>query len=291
VSAVANFSRWLDLLLPGGGYVVALAEVYMDESYDGTDEPPYIHVAGYLFRKQKAKEFARAWSNHLTFKKLDYFHMAECAPGNGIFKKLGKQGRIDLGRKLIELTHAYTTFGFAVTVHRADYEQIVGAREGMPDSAYAFALFVAMMRVRDWTEKMNFSGKISYVFEAGHDDKGKADAFMKWMFASERIALNHSYGGHAFLPKETPGLHPADMLAGHGNAEVTRRHDPNRRPVRKDFEALVREQDFAVEYDLPALQGVATSLQIAEERRAEIIRQVEAGERDISDLPPPTPAR
>ena len=192
---------------------------------------------------------------------------------------------IDLVRKLIELTHAYTAFGFAVTVRRADYERLVGPRTGMPESAYAFALFAAMTRVRAWTEKANFNGRISYVFETGHGDRGKASAFMDWMFASARVAANQSYGGHAFLPKVTPGLHPADMLAWHWNAEVTRRHDPNRRPVRADFKALLRDQDFVIEYDLPALQALATSLQISEERRAEIIREVETGKRDISDLP------
>lgn len=285
MSAAGDFSDWLDLLLPRGGYVVALAEVFMDESYDGTDEPPYIHVAGYLFRKQKAKEFSRAWSNYLALKGLAYFHMQECAPGYGIFEKLSKQERIDLGRKLIELTHAYTAFGFAVTVRRADYERLVGPREGMPESAYAFALFAAMQRVRAWTERANFHGRISYVFEAGHGDRGKASVFMSWMFASDRVAENQSYGGHAFLPKETPGLHPADMLAWHWNLEVTRRHDPNRRPMREDFKALLREQDVVIEYDLPTLQALATSLQIAEQRRAEIIREVETGRRDISDLP------
>lgn len=285
--SAAAFADFLDVMLPRGGYAVALAQVYIDESYDGTDEPPYIHVAGYLFRKQKAKEFARVWGNYLKQKGLPYFHMKECAPdpGSGPFK--GRTDRDEIARKLIELTKEYTAFGFAVTVARADYERLGGPREGMPKSAYAFALLAAVLMVRAWTEGANFVGEIAYFFECGHDDQGKADAFMRWMFASDRVKKNNSYGGHAFVPKPTPGLHPADMLAWFWNAEVTRRHDPKRKPPRKDFQALVRDQDVVKEYDLPALQTLAASLQFAEACRAEVIREVETGKRDISDLPSP----
>lgn len=286
MSAGAAFADILDVMLPRGGYAVALAQVYIDESYDGTDEPPFIHIAGYLFRKQKAKEFTATWGSYLKMKGLPYFHMQECAPNPGRGPFEGRSDRDEIVRKLIALTKKFSAFGFAVTVARADYERIGGPRDGMPRSAYVFALFAAMNSIRRWTERANFKGEIAYFFECGHDDRGDAHDFMRWMFSGERVKQNYSYAGHAFVKKATPGLHPADMLAWFWNAEVARRHDPKRKPPRKDFLALVRDQDFVIEYDLPALQGLATALQIAEERRAQVMQEVLTGARDTADLPP-----
>ncbi|MES1158856.1 MAG: hypothetical protein ABUL42_03075, partial [Terricaulis silvestris] len=53
------FEAILDALLPHGGVAVSL-QAYMDES--GTDdESPVLCVAGYVFRKKKAKQFCRRW--------------------------------------------------------------------------------------------------------------------------------------------------------------------------------------------------------------------------------------
>lgn len=236
----------------------------MDESYDGTANSEYIHIAGYLFQKQKAKEFSRVWGNFLRARCLPHFHMADCAHGNDVFAR--RTDCDEIARKLIQLTRQYTQFGFAVSVRQADYAALVAPREGLPQSPYAFALFAAMLRVRAWTERTGFKGEIAYFFEDGHDDKHEADGFMKWMFGSEMVARNSSYAGHTFVEKCTPGLHPADMLAWHWNAEVVRRNDPKRRGVRRDFQALLREQDFVTEYDLKGLQALATALTAAEAR-------------------------
>lgn len=263
----ADASRWLDILLLGGGWIVAFAEVYMDESYVGKADAEHLHVVGYLFRKQGARLFTQEWGRTLKRVGLPYFHMAECAHGTGVFKDMDKSDRIALQTRLIALTHQHTVFGFGVTVNQPAYREIIHGAEGMPESPYAFAAFSALMRIRKWCNQTAFTGSISFMFEAGHEDSGKADDFLKWFFDIDVIAAKNRYGGHAFLPKSTPCLHPADMLAWQWNAEVARRHDPKRRPQRKDFLALVRPQDAVVEYDRKKLLELRAVLDIRKEFR------------------------
>jgi hypothetical protein len=256
----------------GGGVVLVLAEVYLDESYE--EGSPILCVAGYLFWKRKAKKFARDWRAYLDDKGLPYFHMAEVPAaryGRGIFATPELAEEVE--RELIKRTRKATEIGFASTINEDDYAELVQPREGMR-SAYATALLSVMVQVRRWCERTDFNGQIAFVFERGHPHQGDADEFMKWLFASERVTARMRYGGHAFLPKETPCLHPADLLAWQWRLEWNRQLSGKRKHgVRKDLEALVRPHDLHMDWNRSELEILARDMTEAERRRADAIRE------------------
>jgi hypothetical protein len=261
VSAEA-FGRFLDIMLPRGGCAVTFSEVYIDESYDD-QEPPLLVVGGYLSEKRKAADFSRKWAAYLERKGLPYFHMSECAHAAGPFE--GKDCDA-VARELIRRTRASTEFGFAVAINEHDYTELVGPRDGMK-SAYGFALMMCMNHVRNWKERNGFGGPTAFFFEEGHKHQGDAHAWLTWMLKSDALRAAIGYSGHAFLPKPTPGLHPADNLAWHWRLESKRRYQADRIRPRRDFLALRRPTDMLAEVSRQRLEEFAATL-----KRGEIYR-------------------
>ncbi len=260
MGAVADSLRMLDILLPERGCIVAFAEVYMDESYQ--DDSSILCIAGYLFRRQHAKQFAKSWGPYLNKKKgLPHFHMTDCAACQDIFKPLGRVECIEIATRLIAETKKWTTFGFAVTVDRELFETTLAGRHGIADTPYAFALLSAMIMVRNWRKRSGFDGEISYFFEDGHESRDDAEKFLSWIFKSEANRAKYGYRNHAFLPKSTHWLHPADMLAWHWRLEnVRRRTRPRAYPVRKDLLALIRPHDMTMTYDAEEIAGLRAEM-------------------------------
>jgi hypothetical protein len=241
------------------GWVVSF-EVYMDESYEER-KSDVLCIAGYVFRTLRAREFAKEWQPYLRRKGLPYFHMSECAHAQGVFK--GRTDCDEIARKLIGLTRRKAEFAFAVTVDQAAYRQLLEGTFKL-QSCYSFALFEAMVAVRVWMENNNHYQPVSYFFEQGHHSKADADRFMNWVFESESIRQKYRYRNHAFLPKETPWLHPADFLAWSWRLEAGRQRQESRRPPRKDLLAMIRPGDMHIDYNAENLPGLRAAL----ERRA-----------------------
>jgi hypothetical protein len=256
---------------------VALAEVYIDESYDD-EAPPILCLAGYVFRKHKAKEFSRKWAAYLERKGLPYFHMSEAAHiEEGIFK--GNPELADqVERELIRRTREATEIGLAMTINEDDYAELIAPREGMR-SAYAAALLMLMAQVRKWADRTHFNGDIAYFFEAGHKHQKDANSFMTWMFESPRVAAKFRYAGHTFLAKPTPALHPADLLAWQWRLEAKRALDPNRKhPPRRDLQALVRPHDLHIDWTRDDVAIVGAGMLEREYRReAQIALALQTG--------------
>jgi hypothetical protein len=271
LSSAAAFERFLDIMLPGGGCVVTFTEVYIDESYrDGG--PPILCLAGYVYLKDEAAKFSRSWAEYLALKGLPYFHMSECNAKKKNFKD--RTDTDEIGRELIRRIKESTAFGFGVTVNEDDYAKHVQPREGLPMSAYAFALASCMTMVRKWKERSGITGPTAFFFEEGHKSQGEANNFITWLFESERLRRLYGYSGHAFVLKETPGLHPADMLAWHWSLEVMRQHEATRTfPPRQDLIALLRPTDMVQDYTLRDMREMESTLTQSEQERARIIRE------------------
>lgn len=264
------FVRFLDVMLPEGGCAVALAEVYIDESYDDK-EPPILCIAGYIYRKRKAKEFSRDWANYLRRKGLPFFHMAEAAhTKSGIFKDRPDLA-IEVERELIKRTRTMTEIGLATTINEDHYAEFIGPRAGT-HSAYATALLMFMTQVRRWADRTGFDGQIAYFFEAGHKHQNDANVFMTWLFDSDRIATKYRYASHAFVPKATPGLHPADLLAWQWRLEMKRRLEPCRKhAMRADLNALLRDHDVYMNWERDDMAAAGELLLAGERSREQAI--------------------
>ena len=236
---------------------------------------PLLCVAGYVFTKRKAREFGRKWSAYLTRKGLPYFHMSECAHGAGVFKGKDCDG---IARELIRRTRQDAEFGFAVVVNESDYDELIAPHEGLR-SAYAFALAMGVHHVALWRERAGQRGETAFFFENGHRHQTDANGFLTWLLGNEALRSRVGYTSHAFVPKATPALHPADNLAWHWRLEVSRsKVQPRRYPMRGDFKALLRPGDIYAELTRERMVEFSDLLRgQASEREARIKIALETG--------------
>ena len=104
--------RFMDVLLPRGGCVMAFAEMYFDESEDVRHN--LLCVAGYLFKKEKAVALEQKWASILAEAGLTHFHMVEAAHyKKGMFKGWEKPIRVSDDRNR---PYRYSFYG--VVTHR-----------------------------------------------------------------------------------------------------------------------------------------------------------------------------
>ena len=126
---------------------MAVIEAYFDESYADSGEP--LCVAGYGFRKTKARALDKNWKRLLKKYDLPFFRMSACAHHNPPFDRLTKEQCEDVARAAIELIRKYADRGFAVTVDEKDFEARVPP-EGLAvhGGAYEFCVWNCLMGVR-----------------------------------------------------------------------------------------------------------------------------------------------
>lgn len=230
-------------VLPKGGIVVSLVEVYLDES-SADERVPFTTVAGYIFRAEEARKFNTQWDAALKKKGLPYFRMAD---REGLARKHGLEaGDMDvLARKLIKMLRHRSIKGISATVHDEAYEAFFAGREGLP-SAYAFACFCICIHIRRWAKRSGYTGKVAYFFESGDEHQKNANTFLHQLFSSPTAREKYCYGSHSFVGKaDAPALQGGDMLAWH-TAKLYK-NELDGRPVRKDLEALLRPQDSRID--------------------------------------------
>jgi len=257
----------LRLHLPAsGGCVVIEGRAYFDES-GSHDGAPILCVAGYIFRKSEAIKLGHEWRKVLRWKKLPYFHMVECAHGNGVFANLTKAERVEVQTRLIESIKAHAVQGIAVTVDPVEYAAFPGrlrTKPGLYDNAYAFCAQVIMTGVSVFIERNPRVGKMAYFFESGHASRPQADEIMRTMFAQPAIKQQFRYSLHGFVEKaDAPQIQAADLLAWQWYTD--RRHQLEGRPRRKDCASLLELQHTVVHIDSKELDRMANeSIKIAD---------------------------
>jgi hypothetical protein len=114
------FVRFLDVMLPDGGYVVVEVESYFDESGSHKGSPLFC-VAGYIIEKERAIKLTAEWRAVLQEHKLPFFRMSDCAHGNGPFAGMTKQHRVEIEAMMIGIIKRYTAKGLAVTVNSDEF--------------------------------------------------------------------------------------------------------------------------------------------------------------------------
>jgi hypothetical protein len=256
----------LRVLLPGGGYAMIEAQAYFDES-GSHDGAPILCVAGYIFKKSEAIKLGHEWRKVLRWKKLPYFHMVECAHGNGPFANLTKDERVAVQTKLIDAIKRYAIQGVAITVDPAEYATFskrLPFKRGLYDNAYAFCAQVIMAGVSVFIERNPLIGRMAYFFEAGHSSAPQADEIMRTMLAQPAVKHQFRYAAHAFVEKQdAPQIQAADLLAWQWYTD--RRHAAEGRPRRKDCASLLELHHNAVHIDSKELDRITNeSIMIAD---------------------------
>ena len=150
-------SHLIDILLPSGGYVVALFDVFLDESGAFDTKEGILCIAGYVLHSEAAKAMDAEWASVLKDYKIPYFHMVDCAHGAGIFEKLPKERRAQLVKELIALIKKNTIGGFAVMVRKGMFN-LQGA------DPYSFLAQVCLFAATARIKVELLQGDVAYFF-------------------------------------------------------------------------------------------------------------------------------
>jgi hypothetical protein len=245
--------------VPDGGYAMIQAQAFFDES--GSHDGSHIFcLAGYIFRKSQAIKLGHEWRRVLRWKKLPYFHMVDCAHGNGPFSNLTKSERIAVQTKLIDLIKRHSMQGLAITVDPDEYADFF-PRLPMDENwyekdAYGFCAQVIMTGVAEFISRNPMIAAMTYFFEAGHKSATKADKIMEAMVSQPEDKRYLRYAGHRFVEKQkSPQVQAADLLAWQWYTD--RRHELEGRPRRKDCESLLQHFHTVVHIDRKELSRIA----------------------------------
>ncbi|MBR0824906.1 DUF3800 domain-containing protein [Bradyrhizobium manausense] len=209
-------------------------EAYFDESGDLEEESGIFCLSGYFVVTEAARRMQAKWVEALQRRQLAYFHMVDCAHGNGIFAPLSKPERIELVTELIAIIKKYTVEGFSIFASVDSYKTLSEAPDVYSDCAAG-----CVQAVKSFLRMQRVSGNVSYFFEAGHANRSEAYGHIARKLPREidSVVFGSKVG--------TPLLGAADLLAWQSTKYAkdwrypTMRGEKPKRPPRKDFQSLV----------------------------------------------------
>ena len=260
-------SRFLDVLLPRGGYAMESVESFFDESgtHDGAKS---LCVSGFIFDAKNAASLSDEWKVMLAKYDLPYFHMSECAHNVGVYKHLSKNECDLSAREAIALIKKYACYLVCNSIEVAQFPRI--PTDGLFSTAYTFLCWFSFLSVRHWANQKDYSGPIAYVFEAGADSQGEAGRFLEMIGKEPILKQQYRYKSHGFIEKATsPPLQCADILAWHWFTHLRRLDGGD--PIRKDFASLIDIDNASLHFDEAQVDRF---LQRTKENREELCSKV-----------------
>lgn len=226
-----------------------VVHAFFDESGSHAGSP-VLCVAGYAFERRAARLLAKDWAAVLKRYKLPFFHMVDCAHGNGDFASLTLQQRIKVATSLIGIVKKHAAHGFAVSVDVEAYREVMPPW-GPVNSSYAFCARCIIDEMGRWFFKAGFKGKSAYFFEAGHASRSEAEKVVGAVLTNPLHKVNdvhYGYVAHSFILKqESAAVQAADLLAWQWATDV--KHQIAGRARRKDFESLSQSPFRGVHFD------------------------------------------
>ncbi len=249
----------LSALLPFGGYVTVECQSFFDESasHDGA---PVLCVAGLIFRKSEAIKLSREWRKILAWKKLPYFHMVDCAHGNGPFANLSKAERIEVATRMIEIIKRRAIQGLTVTINNLDFMSVMAEYPIAAKSykaPYNFCCHTILAGVGSWIARNPKVAKMAYIFEQGHKNAPQSMKIMDDLFhvPEKRVQYRAISVGYAFIRKdESYALQAADLLAWQWYKD--KKNQLEGRPRRKDCASLLQMHMNAAHLDRDGLVAI-----------------------------------
>ena len=160
-----QFRRLIDILLPGGGYILALWEVYIDESGDESSDSVFV-LGGYLIRSDKAAIMQEKWMRAVRKAGVPYMHMVDCAHGNEKFKGIPKEKRAKLASRCMELIRNYVEVGMCFVMNPPRWGIDSGREE--VENVYGTASMMLVSYFSDYIRRMDTDPKLAIFFEDGH---------------------------------------------------------------------------------------------------------------------------
>ncbi len=192
-----------------GGKVVAALEAYFDESGRASG---LLCVAGVVFAPAQAKHFRKEFNGE--FGRYGGFHMADLVARRQGFKGISERERDRLVKMAVGIFKKRFSYGVAVGVKTAEYNQLSPKFMRGFKSPYSFLCHLAMIAVPRLMGNHGDTTPVRYIFEAGHADQAEAEFFVGLMATDPETSKAYLYSGHSFLPKaDAVPLQAADFLA------------------------------------------------------------------------------
>jgi Protein of unknown function (DUF3800) len=223
-----------------------MVEAYFDES--GTDgQSPIMAVAGYVMVEDQARRLDAEWKQVLEEFNLEYFHMASCAHGAGIFKKVTRDHRIEIGKRMIGIVKCRVEKGVVALVSEQEFEELAHPSfKTVVGGAYSWCIQICLQGVAQHIKSLQ-ANSAAYFFESGHRDQNQTHRILNRLVSVPELKEKYVCSSITFAKKiperpEDPHVRPlqaADLFAW----QICKRYkDMNaqpRRPPRMDFLSLM----------------------------------------------------
>jgi len=208
---------------------MAALTVYFDDSgtHPGT---PSVTVAGWIAHVAQWKRFSRQWNKARKEYGFNAFHMSEFLANNpkseyADKKKWDEKAQRRLIKVLREITNSRVAKGFAMSVARRDYDELISNSPnrnsliGLTGAYhYTYAVRCAIGFIEGWRIEQGISEPIEYIFDRMAKGKSKNEIDSVFSAAENEADSLHRYGiykgCHSFRDKEELlPLQAADLLA------------------------------------------------------------------------------
>lgn len=214
------FDDFVEPLAPDPHEIAVFLKAYFDESYDDN----LLCVAGYVFTNRNARLLDGEWKKMLArYKRLPFFRMSACNARQSPFDRLTDFECIRVATEAIALINRYAEFGCAITVDPKAFNKIV-TKKGAVGSPYEYCSWLCLISARKESFAKHKNKSMSFFFEAGFKDHGRADTMMSRIFSLPQHRSFYNYKSHVFIDKAECGpIQAADLLAWQWYKDATRR--------------------------------------------------------------------
>lgn len=188
------------------------------------DAAPITCMGGHVFDEDGEKEFTSEWVKILQpFKNrgIEFFHANKCYPRKdgypwkSEYSVLSDAEKSGLFAALIALTRRTAKFGMVSGIKDEVFEEVMRRNkfQTFTGSKYTICARRSLTLIEQWADENKFDGKIIYLFEAGNEYQGEADAMMETIKKTPKMRNAFRYENHDFIKKSLlPTLQAADMF-------------------------------------------------------------------------------
>ena len=186
---------------------------YFDESERVKGLDPFT-VAGYVFKPNAYKQFARRWKGLCSRTRVPIFHTTDLFAGEGGYEHLSMHERATVFSEAVDIINKHMTVGIGFSLHQKEFEAAAPDWAQRSGSIYTLTCNVCLEMAGDWMNERRPYDLISYVFENGHKFQHEANALLDAIGSDEKYSGACHYHSHQFMPKSRAcGLQAADIVA------------------------------------------------------------------------------
>jgi len=214
---------------------------YCDESEDTQGQRVYV-VAGLLGTLPECVELSRQWQRALYDEGIPEFHMAKCEWGEGPFKGMHRDRRVELQRRFIDIIANARVWGHATAIQLERYNERLAkirAKRGVHATPYYLAFQHTVESMALELEDYNWPRAecIAFVFDQHQEYQGHAKSLYESMTsAHDPLPFAHRLGSLTFDSRRRSLPLPAADIWAYENLRFMRDVELRGQPRRWQWE-------------------------------------------------------